>query len=178
MKKIIALLLTFVLSVSLLVGCGKKEEATPEATPAPSAAVDVVTTASIVDNGEALVKALSTEGTWIAATLNDITLTEDLVVEGEFINKEKIVRKIAPYTQDADKNVTASFTITAPKMIVKSENTKIQNGTFAGDVYVEAKGFTLANATVTGNVYFATQELMDSAVIDEKSKITGAKEVK
>lgn len=183
MKKSIALFLTFLLFATLLVGCGKKEVPTTETTTEPTTetegeAVDVVTTASIVDNAEALVKALSAEGTWIATTLNDITLTEDLVVEGEFTNDDKVARKIGPYTQDADRNITASFTITAPKLIVRSENTKFQGGTFVGDVYVEANGFTLSKATVEGNVYFASQELMDSAVFDETGVVTGVKEVK
>ncbi|PKM51633.1 MAG: hypothetical protein CVV02_05010 [Firmicutes bacterium HGW-Firmicutes-7] len=190
MKKTIVLFLTFSLFATLLVGCGKKEDTTtvtPEVgtetpvetpeTPEDGEAVDVVTTASLVDNGEALVQALSAEGTWIASTLNDITLTEDLVVEGEFMNKEVVARKIAPYTQDEERNITASFTITAPKLIVKSENTKLQGGTFVGDVYVEANGFTVSAATVEGNVYFSTQEFMDSAVFDETGIVTGAKEV-
>ena len=185
MKKYIGLVVVLTLLVSMFAGCAKKEEApaapaetTPESTePAAAEATDAVTTASIVTEGPALVKALSAEGTWIAATLNDITLTEDLVVEGEFINKEKVARKLAPYTQDADHNITESFTITAPKMIVKSENFKFQGGIFVGDIYVEANGFQVSKATVKGNIYYASQEYMDSAVITEDSTVEGKQEV-
>ena len=105
-------------------------------------------------------------------------MTEDLIVEGEFLNKEKVARKIAIYTQDADHNIIDSFTLTAPKMIVRSENLKLQGGTFVGDIYVEAAGFRVSKATVEGNVYFATQELMDAAIPDESGVVTGAYEVK
>lgn len=103
---------------------------------------DAVTSASVVDNEEAFKRAISPEGTWIAATLKDLTFTEDLVVDGEFMNKEEPARKIALYTQDADHNITNSFKLTAPKLTIKSKNARIQGGTFIGDVYVEADGFT------------------------------------
>ena len=34
-----------------------------------------------------LLKALSTDGTWIVATLSDITVDEEIVVDGEFYDK-------------------------------------------------------------------------------------------
>jgi len=176
MKKIIVLLMVFVMTSALFAGCAKKEEVKEEAT--TTEAVDAVSTASVVTEAEPLVKALGAEGFWLAATLNDITYDKDIVVEGEFKNDDKIARKLALYTQDADHNITASFTLTAPKLVVKSENFKIQGGTFAGDVYVEANGFQVGKAaTVSGNIYFATQEFMDSAVYDETGKVTGSKEV-
>ena len=139
--------------------------------------VDVVTTASLVTDADAFVKAMSAEGTWIVATYNDITLDEELVVEGEFIHREKIARKIGLYTQDDDRNVTERFTLTVPKITVKSENLKIQSGVVVGDIYVEANGFQLADQKVEGNIYFASQEYMDSFVMDENSEVTGSMEV-
>ncbi len=141
---------------------------------------DVVTTASIVSDADGVVNALSAEGTWIVATLNDVTVDSEIVVDGQFHNKndesKDIYRKLALYTQDADHNITEQFTLTAPKMVVKSENFRIQGGTFVGDVYVEANGFNLSTqATVDGNVYYATQEMMDSSSVDETSTITGEK---
>jgi len=193
MKKYLGILLTVVLVSSLFVGCASKDEAPVEESPEVTTeevtteeateevvteeAVDVVTTASIVIDGEALVVALGTEGTWIAATLNDITLTDELVVEGEFMNKEVAARKIALYTQDADFNITASFNLTAPKMTIKSENTKLQGGTFIGDIFVEANGFEVSMANVTGNIYYVSQEVMDTAIIDEEAVISGVQEV-
>lgn len=179
MKKIVALLFVTVLTTGLFTACTKKEEVKEETTTeATTEEVDVVTTASIVTDGAALVNALSAKGTWIACTLNDIVLTEDLVVEGDFKKDDVAARKIALYTQDDNRNITAQFNLTAPKLIVKSENTKIQGGTFIGDVYVEANGFQVGKeATVQGNIYFASQEYMDSFIQDETGKVTGTTSV-
>ena len=107
--------------------------------------------------------------------------SQELVVECLFYDKNdtsaNIYRKLALYTQDADRNITASFTITAPSLTVRSENFKIQGGTFVGDVYVEAPGFTIVKGTVEGNVYFASQELMDAFVADETGIVTGTMSV-
>ena len=153
---------------------GTQEVATEE--------VDVVTTASIVDNGQAVVDGLSADGTWIVATLNDTETDQDIIVEGLFYDKDDessdIYRKLGLYTQDADHNILEQFTLTAPKMVVRSENFKIQGGTFIGDVYVEANGFNVGKAaTVDGNIYFASQEYMDSFVVDETAEVTGTQEV-
>ena len=152
---------------------GKVEIGTYAASDAP----DVVTTASLVTDADAFAKAMSADGTWIVATYNDITLDEELVVEGEFTHREEIARKIGLYTQDDDRNVTARFTLTVPKITVKSENLKIQSGVVVGDIYVEANGFQLADQKVEGNIYFASQEYMDSFVMDENSEVTGSMEV-
>jgi len=173
MRKIASVAAVFVLV--LTVGCGNSNNTnTPVATETPTTTdntgnangttnntgntdntTDAVTSASVVDNEEAFKKAISPEGTWIAATLKDLTFTEDLVVDGQFTNKDEPARKIALYTQDAEHNITNSFTLTAPKITIKSENARIQGGTFVGDVYVEANGFSVVNATIEGNVYFA-----------------------
>ena len=179
-----ALLLSTVL-VGTLAACGTndqdaKDKTEDTAKTEKTEKTDVVTTASIVDNADALVKAASAEGNWIFAILNDVTMDKELVVDGEFHDKgdaaNPIYRKFAPYTQDADHNITASFTLTVPKMTVKSENFKIQGGTVKGDVYVEANGFTVADtATVDGNVYYASEDVKATAVIE--GKVTGAQEV-
>ena len=165
MKKILVVFLSFLL-LFVLIGCQQDEE------------VDVVTTASIVNDADSVVNGLSKDGVWIVATLNDITLKEDLMVEGEFTDDGDVVRKLALYTQDEDRNITASFTLTAPKMIVKSENFKIQGGTFKGDVYVEANGFQISKQQIIeGNLIFKTQEYMDSFIMKDDAKVTGSMKV-
>jgi len=140
--------------------------------------VDVVTSASLVVDGDALVSALSADGTWIVAVYHNMNLKQEIVVDGEFMPKEAIDRKLALYTQDDDRKITASFTVAAPKMTVKSENFRIQGGTFKGDVYVEANGFQLSkNASVDGNIFFATQENKDSFILEDGSTVTGTMEV-
>ncbi len=142
---------------------------------------DVVTTASIVDEEEAFKNAIASDGEWIIATLNDLTFEEELVVEGTFYDggdsENEVYRKIAPYAQDDSYNVTDRYTITAPQITIKSPNTRFQAGIFEGDMIIEANGFTLYNATVEGNIYFANEEYRESAEITEDSEVTGEIEV-
>lgn len=169
-----AIVLIFAIAI-VLASCTSKPA--PPVTPA-----DAVTTASIVNNEAAFKKAISSSGTWIICTLNDLTVKDELVLEGEFHDKndaaKDLKRKIALYAQDADKNVTARYTLTAPKLTVKSPNARIQGGTFKGDVYVSAKNFGLVDATVDGNVYFTTDDAKSTFKVDEKSKVTGKQELK
>ncbi len=62
-------------------------------------------------------------------------------------------------------------------MIIKSPNTRFQAGTFVGDIIVEANGFTLYDAVVEGNIYFANEEYQKSAEITNDSEVTGVIEV-
>ncbi|WMJ88415.1 hypothetical protein [Anaerocolumna sp. MB42-C2] len=204
------LFLTLLLFTVLFTGCTKKNtdqgqntqgETTPTATPADTNTEtdtasntgetttddqpDTVTTASIVDSEDAFVKAISKDGTWIIATLKDLTINQDLNLEGEFKNgkkddqgKDVIQRKIALYTQDENRTVTARFTLTAPKITINSPMASIQHGTFKGDVYVNVSDFQLVDATVDGNVYFTTDEAKSTFKMDETSKITGKQELK
>ncbi|WP_428908478.1 polymer-forming cytoskeletal protein [Niallia sp. Krafla_26] len=189
---------TFVASlllVGLLAGCGGNDEAaddqnTDTTTPTEEPAeepntnagegeeatneeeqTDVNTTASIVNEGDAFVKAVSENGTWIIAILNDINIDQDVVVAGEFHDKndatKDVYRKIALYEQDQDRNITASHTLTVPKLTIQSPNLLIKGGTVKGDIYVEEKGFKLdADAKVEGNIFYANEEVKNSAIID------------
>jgi len=187
--KIKAIILSLVVGATLLVGCGTKE--TTKTTTAPVvtkevAKTDVVTTASIVNEQNAFQKAVSKNGSWIIAITKDLKVDKEIVLEGSFTKadskdatkKVPAGRKFALYAQDAKRVKTASYTLTAPKLIVKSVNSKIQGGTFVGDVYVEAKGFTIVDAKVQGNVYFATDALKSAFKLDKTGSITGKTEVK
>ena len=194
--RVLVLVLAMVLLVSLFVGCTQPTPTpTPTLTPPvttppppttpPETTPDVTTTASIVDTEAAFEKAMSSTGTWIIATLKDLTFTKDLVLEGEFKNGKKddagkdiIQRKIALYTQDENRKVTARFTVTAPKLTVTSPMASIQHGTWKGDVYVSVKNFQLVDATVEGNVYFTSDDAKSTFKMDATSKVTGKQEVK
>lgn len=182
MRKLAVILAAFTLT--LLIGCGNNNKSTENTNTSANtgntatAAPDAVTSASVVDNGEAFKKAISKDGTWIAATLKDLSFSEELVVDGQFINKEEPARKIALYTQDADHNITNSFKLTAPKLTIRSENARIQGGTFVGDVYVEADGFAVVNATIEGNVYFSDAKYQATYTAADQGKVTGVTEVK
>lgn len=146
---------------------------------------DVVTTASVVDNAAAFGKAISNKGSWIIAITKDLTINKDLVLEGEFKNGKKdkdgkdiIQRKIALYTQDENRNVTNRFTLTAPKLTIKSPKSSIQHGTFEGDVYVSATDFQLVDTTINGNIYFTNNDAKSTFKMDNISKVTGKQELK
>jgi len=174
MKKKLTLVVIAILSIFVLAACSGAGE--QEAKSEPEAA-DTITTASIVDEEEVFRNAISADGNWIIATLNDLTFEEEIVVEGTFHDggnsENEVYRKIAAYAQDDDYNVTDRYRIKAPQMIIKSPNTRYQAGIFEGNIIVEADGFTLYNATVEGNIYFASEEYQESAEITEDSEVTG-----
>jgi len=146
---------------------------------------DVVTTASIVNTEDAFIKAISKDGTWIIATLGDLKIDSDLVLDGDFVNGKKddagndiVQRKIGLYTQDEARNVTARFTLTAPKITIKSPKASIEHGTFVGDVYVTATDFQLKDQKIEGNLYFTNPEAQATFKMDATSSVTGVQELK
>ena len=172
--KNISVLLILVLVIGAFAGCSPATEPEDNAEPETTEEeTDVVSAPSYAENEEQLKKAIGNEGTWIAYVTSDLTFDEELVLEGTFTNRDAEERKIALYEQDADRNVTARYTLTAPSLTVKSENTRLQGGTFATDVYVEANNVSVVDATVTGDVYFASEEYKDTFVVDENSTVEG-----
>lgn len=174
--KMIGLLVIASLALALFGGCA------PAAT---TTAPDTIAAASITDDVNVFAKSIGAEGKWIVCATKDLTTDKELVLEGEFVNGKKddagkdiVQRKIALYTQDEDRNITARFTLTAPKLTIKSPVASIQHGTFKGDLYVAVEGFKLVDATIDGNVYFTSDAIKASFTMDETSKITGTQEVK
>jgi hypothetical protein len=156
-----------------------------QTTPTTGGTTDVVTTASIVNEEGAFLNAISKNGTWIICLLEDLSTDKELLLEGEYKNGKKddagkdiIQRKIALYSQDEERNITARYTLTAPKLIILSPMASIQHGTFKGDLYVSVTDFQLVDATIEGNVYFSTEEVKSSFKMDETSKVTGKQEIK
>jgi len=183
--KIKKLLLAVAVVGIVFTGCSPKTESTTKQETKQETKVDAVTSASVVKDADAFQKAIGKDGKWIIAILNNLTIDKDLVLEGEFKNgkkdangKEVIQRKIALYTQDDKRNVTARFTLTAPKLTIKSPMASIQHGTFKGDVYVEVPNFQLVDAKIDGNIYFANEEAKSSFKMDDKSSVTGKQEIK
>ncbi|HEY5586296.1 MAG TPA: hypothetical protein VIK78_17625, partial [Ruminiclostridium sp.] len=136
---------------TLLAGCGSTASSTSSTASTSSAAssssstsTDAVTSASVTKDPAVFAKTIGKDGKWIIAVTADVKVDKDLVLEGEFKNgkkdtagKETLQRKIALYTQDDAHKVTARFTLTAPKLTIKSPLASIQHGTFKGDIYVE-----------------------------------------
>lgn len=182
------IVITLIISLSTFIwaGCAQQQPSTPpnqnqnqqDTTP------DTQTTASIVNEIDAFKKAISKDGTWIICLLKDLTSEEELVLEGEFTNgkknekgKEIIQRKIALYEQDDNRNITKRYTLTIPKLTIKSPEASIQHGTFVGDLVVDVKNFKLVDTTVEGNVFFTSEEAKSTFQMDEQSKITGKQEL-
>lgn len=146
---------------------------------------DAKTTPSIVNTNEAFELGISSEGTWIICLLTDLSFSKDLFLEGEFKNGKKdaagndvIQRKIALYEQDENRNITAKYTLTAPKLAINSPEARIQSGTFKGDLYVSSNNFQLVDTTVEGNIFFTNEEAQSSFIMDNTSKVTGKQELK
>jgi hypothetical protein len=198
--KVKALVLTLAVVATVFTGCAKKTAPAPaaqkaaETKPAATAPkVDAVATASVVDNNAAFEKALTKDGgKYCIATLKDLTFTKDLVVDGDFKSGKKddkgnelIQRKVALYTQDDKKVVTARFSLTAPKITFNSNFGSLEHGTFKGDVYVAGKNFKLVNQKIEGNLYFLNEEAQKTFTIADKdtagypkSVVTGKTELK
>jgi hypothetical protein len=154
-------------------GGGSEETATMESADATSRPTQMTAT-----DTSSLQEAVSPEGPWIILFDGDLTVNEEVVVSGEVYEEEGAEeprRKFALYTQDSDRNVTDRYTLTVPRFIVRHMNTRIQSGRIAGNVYVESEGFELVNGgTINGNLYFASEELRESATIDESSNVVGS----
>ncbi|MCC5894656.1 MAG: hypothetical protein JJU16_04275 [Alkalibacterium sp.] len=182
-------LLLITASMGLLAACGNGDDsATEDETVDETGEVveesneeteegsDVTTgaTQSRVSDEESLLEGISDEGAWIVIFEDNVSSDEELVLTGGFENNDgESERKLALYEQDADRNVTGTFTLSAPSLTIEQENTRLQYGTFEGDVYVEAEGFRLLGGTIDGDLIFASEELQDSAEIDEDATITG-----
>lgn len=189
-----ATLIVIALVSLLAVGCSSTpaDDTTTEAvttevasTEVTSTEADVITTASIVDSAAAFESAVGSEGTWIIAIINDLVVENPLVLDGDFENgkqdadgKAILQRKIALYSQDADRNITARYTLTAPSLTINSVNASIQHGTFVGDLYVSGLNFQLVDATIEGNIYFTSEEAKSTFTLDEDSSVTGVQEIK
>ncbi|OTN75622.1 hypothetical protein A5886_000697 [Enterococcus sp. 8G7_MSG3316] len=183
--KITLLAATLLMGGSLLAACSSDSDTSASSSSETAASTattestdDVVSTASISDQTSVIETALSADGNWIVAVTDDMTFDADVTVDGEFHDKgddaSDIYRKFALYSQDEDRNVTAEYTVTVPKLVVNSENFNIVHGVIKGDIEVNANGFVLNGAKVEGNVTFTSQEFQDSATLDEDgASVTG-----
>lgn len=178
--KILTKLTLFTFLILSLTGCSSNKSG-QDSTENP----DAVSSASIVNTADAFKEAISSDGSWIIAITSDLTVNEDLIVVGEFKNGKQdedgndiLQRKIALYSQDENRNITARYTLTAPKLTITSPEASIQHGTFKGDLYVSVANFKLIDATVDGNVYFTTEEAQSTFSMDDTSIVTGSQELK
>lgn len=173
LKKLLLAFLLIFCFIIMVSGCSSNKS-NPNATP------DTTTTASIVDNIASFEKAISSTGNWIVAITKDLSTNDALTVDGVFKNGKKddkgndiLQRKIALYAQDANRNITARYTLTAPKITFNSPYGSLERGTFKGDVYVSAPNFKLVDQKIEGNLYFTTDEAQSTFTKDATSTVTG-----
>lgn len=169
-KKFYFAVLAVVVLGLILTGCAAEDTAEDTAEETEE---DVVSSPSMATDEESLINAMSSDGSWIIIMEQDLSTDEELVLEGEFTEDGEVDRKLAPYEQDSDRNVTAKYTLEAPSIRVQSPNTRFQSGTFVGDVYVEAPNFRLIDFTIDGNVYFENDEAKDTFSMERGSEVTG-----
>ena len=193
--KVISLLAVSVLSVSLLAACGNNNDSANKTADAlkTEQKADTFTGATTPNKDfDGLSKTMSKTGNWLGAISGDIDASgKTLTVDGLFSGDGVLARKLALYNQDANRVVTERYTLTVDKVEVNSPSFYISNGTVKGDVYVNAPGFHGQNgkglaggATIDGNLYFASQDLLDAynkmiaADATAAVKVTGKTEVK
>lgn len=190
------LIIALMVASSLLVGCGNNNtDNTKNNTPITNETTengnitsgeDAITSASRATDEATLKKAASKEGSWIIIIQQDLTCENDVTVEGEFTKADKTDpskevpagRKIALYDQNDNKEITANYTLTVPKLIIKSKDTTIKGGKIIGDIEVEEENFSLQDTTIEGNVYFKDEKVKDSFTLGENAKVTGETKVK
>ena len=156
MKKLVLIIALTCLFAGLFTGCNVVTD-DPTDDPIETQKPDVVTGASVAKDEAALLKAAGKDGEWIILFNKDLTTDKEIVVEGEFTEADEndatkqvpLGRKIALYAQDASRNKTASYTLTAPKITVISKDTKIQGGTFVGDVFYKQMDSNLLTQKLT-----------------------------
>ena len=182
-SKFLKILAATVIGSTLFVGCGSNnEEVTPPVTDSNSVEKpDAITSSSKASDESQLQKALSENGTWIVLVQNDITTNKDLEIKGEFSKPSKddatkmepAGRNLTLYSKDDSGNISKTFKITTPKLIVKSKDTIIKDGIINGDIYVEADNLTLYKTKVEGNVYFMNDSAKNTFKLDEGATVTG-----
>ena len=180
MSKVLTTVLTATAALVLLSACSsdKKTDSSSSSKETANSSTEVVSGASISAKPEELEMALSDKVNWIVAATDNVTFDNEVTVAGTFHDKGKdsndVYRKLALYSQDDNKKVTAEYEITVPKLIVSSENFNIVHGTVKGDIEVKANGFTLNGTKVNGNITFDKQEYKDSADLEKDgATVTG-----
>ncbi|AYG00906.1 hypothetical protein [Lactococcus allomyrinae] len=188
--KVISLLAVSVLSVSLLAACGNNNNSSSKDTKTEqSSKAEVFAGATAGTNSFAdLQKGFAKNGAWLNATKGDMDASgKTLTVEGLFLGDGVVARKLAIYNQDANHKITDRYTLTVDKIEVKSPGFYISNGTVKGNVDVFAAGFhgqtgqgVAGQATIDGNLTFASQDLLDAynqLPEAQKVKVTGTTSV-
>lgn len=117
---------------------------------------------------------------------NDIETNNELIMEGDFSKTDTtegnkvshIGRELNLFYIDKSNNVINSYTLSVPKLIIKSNDTTIRGGKIKGDIYVESDGLILDDTKVEGNIYFKDKNSEDSFKLENTASISGNIEIR
>ena len=118
----------------------------------------------MVGNEEELAIALKED--YSITIKNNIEANNELTMEGDFsktdtTERNKVThvgRKLNLFYIDNSNNVINNYTLSVPKLVVKSNDTTIKGGKIKGDIYVESNGLILDDTKVKGNIYFKNEK--------------------
>jgi len=203
--KIYTLIAASALGLGLLAACSSSNSSTSSSSAKASSSVASSAAATSTDvfagatagttDFDTLQKGFAANGAWLNAITADMDASgKTLTVDGVFVGDQQVGRKLGLYTQNANHQVTKSFTLTVGEIVANSPGFYISNGTVKGNVQVNAAGFhgqsgkdTAGKAVqpvIDGNLYFASQDLLDAyntaikADPTQAVKITGTTSVK
>ena len=75
--------------------------------------------------------------------------------------------------QDNSNNVINNYTLSVPKLVIKSNDTTIKGGKIKGDIYVESDGLILDDTKIEGNIYFKDKKNKDSFKLENTASVSG-----
>lgn len=175
-SKVILVLLSLMLVVTILTGCTKKPPVTETPEVPNSPGTDVVSGPTRAKDEATFEDRISKDGTWIIIVENDLTFTKDLTVDGTFKKEGEDtpsrVLALVVY-KEGTREIDKKYTLTVPNLVINSESTLIEYGIIKGDVYVQTEGFTTLDVEIDGNLYFATEDLKNAFALDEDSEVSG-----
>lgn len=116
---------------------------------------------------------------------NDIEANNELIMEGDFSKTDtaeenkvsNIGRELNLFYIDNSNNFINSYTLSVPKLVIKSNDTTIRGGRIKGDIYVESNGLILDDTKVEGNVYFKDKKNKDSFKLENTASVLGNIEI-
>lgn len=171
----------YLLLVSLFIGCNEINNKINEGSSEIeiNEGNDVLTVA----NEEELAIALKED--YRITIKNDIETNNELIMEGDFSKTDTtegnkvshIGRELNLFYIDKSNNVINSYTLSVPKLVIKSNDTTIKGGKIKGDIYVESNGLILDDTKVEGNLYFKNKNNEDSFKLQNTASVSGNIEV-
>lgn len=116
---------------------------------------------------------------------NDIDSNKELIMEGDFFKTDTtegnkvsyIGRKLNLFYMDNSTGSINSYTLSVPKLVIRSNDTTIKGGKIKGDIYVESDGLILNDTKVEGNIYFKDTKNKESFKLENTASVSGNIEI-